>query len=221
MTPRNDFSSPIGSCTGTTARPNTARSDSSDRSRLARSRSSRFSTTMRGSSSSAAASQTFSVETSTRRRPRRRRRARRPRHAQRRARVAQEIRHAGRVDEVDLVLVPLDVGEAARQRVLARDLLFVVVGHRRPVVHAPESVHRAGIEQQRRDELCLAGAAMADEGDISDDWERRRPSYEQPSDAAADSCQLPAASFQLDRLRTSGRHAVATRPDSMRRTSSS
>ena len=90
------------------------------------------------------------------------------RDAQRRARVAQEVRHAGRVDEIDLVLVPLDVGEAAGQRVLPRDFLFVVIGDRRPVVHAPEAVHRAGIEQQRRDELRLAGAAVADQGDVSD-----------------------------------------------------
>ena len=88
--------------------------------------------------------------------------------AQRRARIAQEVRHARRVDEVDLVLVPLDVGEAAGEGVLAGDFFFVVVGHRRPVVHAAESVDGAGIEQQRGDELCLAGAAMTDEGDISD-----------------------------------------------------
>jgi hypothetical protein len=65
MTPRNDFSSPIGSWIGITVRPNTARRDSSDRSRLARSRSSLLRTTSRGTSSSSATAQTFSVETST------------------------------------------------------------------------------------------------------------------------------------------------------------
>ena len=64
-TPRNDFSSPMGSWTGTTDRPNTPRSDSRDRSRLARSRSRRFSTTSRGVPSSSAAAQIFSVDTST------------------------------------------------------------------------------------------------------------------------------------------------------------
>jgi hypothetical protein len=61
----NSFSSPIGSWIGTTPRPSDWCSDSSDRSRLARSRSRRFTTTMRGSSSSSAIAQTFSVETCT------------------------------------------------------------------------------------------------------------------------------------------------------------
>ena len=149
-TPRNAFSSPIGSCTGTTARPNTARSDSSDRSRLARSRSSRLRTTMRGTSSSSAAAQIFSVETST---PATASTTTSAASATRSAapRIAQEIRHARRVDEVDLVLVPLDVGEAAGQRVLAGDFFFVVIRDRRPVVHAAEPVDGAGVEEQRRD----------------------------------------------------------------------
>jgi hypothetical protein len=63
-TPAKDFSSPIGSWIGLTVRPNTPRSDSSDRSRLARSRSSRFMTMKRGTPNSAAASHTFSVDTS-------------------------------------------------------------------------------------------------------------------------------------------------------------
>ena len=51
--------------------------------------------------------------------------------------------------------------------VLAGDLFFVVVGDRRAVVHAAEAVDSAGIEQQRGEQLRLAGAAMADERDIS------------------------------------------------------
>ena len=47
-----------------TVRPNTPRSESSERVRLARSRSRRFNTIMRGTPSSSAVSQTFSVETS-------------------------------------------------------------------------------------------------------------------------------------------------------------
>ena len=64
-TPSNAFSSPIGSCTGTTSRPNASRSEDSERSRLARSRSRRLSTTTHGASISAAVFQTFSVCTST------------------------------------------------------------------------------------------------------------------------------------------------------------
>ena len=90
------------------------------------------------------------------------------RDAQRRARVAQEIRHPRRVDEVDLVLVPLDVGEAAGEGVLAGDFFFVVIGDGRPVVHAAEAVDGAGVEEQRGNQLRLPGAAMTDQGDISD-----------------------------------------------------
>ena len=64
-TPANAFSSPIGSWIGITVRPKTPRSDSSERSRLARSRSRRFSAMRRGSDSSIAVSHTFSVDTST------------------------------------------------------------------------------------------------------------------------------------------------------------
>ncbi len=64
-TPRNVFSSPIGIWIGMTVRPNTLRSDSRARLTLARSRSSRFRMTRRGSSSSSARAQTFSVETCT------------------------------------------------------------------------------------------------------------------------------------------------------------
>jgi hypothetical protein len=63
--PLKFFSSPIGIWIGMTVRPNTPRSDSSDRSTLERSRSSRLSTISRGTPSSVAASHTFSVETST------------------------------------------------------------------------------------------------------------------------------------------------------------
>ena len=51
-TPLKSLSSPIGSWIGTMARPHDCRSDSSDRSSDARSRSRRLRTTMRGSSSS-------------------------------------------------------------------------------------------------------------------------------------------------------------------------
>ncbi len=64
-TPLNDFSSPIGSWIGITARLHSSRSDCSERSRLARSRSSRFSTIIRGKASWSAAAQTFSVCTIT------------------------------------------------------------------------------------------------------------------------------------------------------------
>ena len=64
-TPRNARSSPSGSWIGMTVRWQVSRSDWSERSRLARSRSSRFRTISRGSPSSSAACQAFSVCTMT------------------------------------------------------------------------------------------------------------------------------------------------------------
>ena len=90
------------------------------------------------------------------------------------------------------MLVPLGVGEAGGQGVLAGDFFFVVVGDRRAFVDLAEPVDRAGIEQQGRDELCLAGAAVADERDVSQSWRRRRPSWEVASEAASVRFQLPA-----------------------------
>ena len=79
-------------------------------------------------------------------------------HPQRRPRVTQEVGHSGRVDEVDLGLIPLNVGHAGGESVLARDFFFVVIGDGRPVVHLPETIDRPRVEQQGRDELCLPGA---------------------------------------------------------------
>ena len=63
-TPRNCFSSPIGRWIGATVRPRASCSDSSERDRLARSRSRRLSTTTQGRPSSSATAHTFSVSTS-------------------------------------------------------------------------------------------------------------------------------------------------------------
>ena len=68
--------------------------------------------------------------------------------AQRRARVAEEIAEPGRVDQIDLVLVPLGVREACGKGVLAGDFFFVVVGDRRPIVHASEAIDHAGGERR-------------------------------------------------------------------------
>ena len=69
--------------------------------------------------------------------------------------VGEEIPHPGRVDQVDLVFVPLGVGEAGRERVLAGDFFFVVVGDGRAIVDLAEAIHHAGIGEHRRCELGL------------------------------------------------------------------
>ena len=66
------------------------------------------------------------------------------------------------------VLVPLEVGERGGERVLAGDRFFVVVGDRRAFVDLAESVDGAGVEQQRRDQLRLARAAVSDERHVPD-----------------------------------------------------
>ena len=65
MTPRKSRSCPIGMLIGTTVRPNVLRSDSSERSRLARSRSNRLTTIRRGTAISSASRHTASVWTCT------------------------------------------------------------------------------------------------------------------------------------------------------------
>ena len=62
---------------------------------------------------------------------------------QRRARVGEEVAHPGRVDEIDLLLVPLGVGEAGGERVLAGYFLFVEVGDRRAFIDLAEAIDYA------------------------------------------------------------------------------
>ena len=66
------------------------------------------------------------------------------------------------------MLVPLGVGEAGRERVLAGDLFFVEIGDRRALVDLAEPVHHAGVGEDGGGELGLAGSAVTDERDVSD-----------------------------------------------------
>jgi hypothetical protein len=65
--------------------------------------------------------------------------------------------------------------------VLAGDLFVVVIRDRAALVDATEAVHRARIEEQGGNELCLARTGMADDGHVPDaggiiDLHRRVPS---------------------------------------------
>ena len=71
---------------------------------------------------------------------------------QRGDRVALEARLAGRVDEVDLAALPLEVGERVGDRHLALLLVLVPVGDRRPLLDDAQPVRRAGLEEHRLDE---------------------------------------------------------------------
>jgi hypothetical protein len=88
-------------------------------------------------------------------------------HAQGGARLGQEVRVAGRVEEVQLRLAPLAVGDGGLQADLALDLVGIEVGHRRPVVHAAEAVDRAHVEEHRGDQRRLPAASVADHGHVA------------------------------------------------------
>ena len=121
---------------------------------------------------------------------------RRIRDAQRGARVAEEVRHPRRVDEIDLAAVPLGVGEAGGEGVLAGDFFFVVVGDRGAFVDLPSRLTAPASKSSAEMQLRLAGAAMADQGDVSEARRRRRPSW-RSSEAPASRVQLPALSITL------------------------
>jgi len=87
---------------------------------------------------------------------------------QRRIRVGLEAGVAGRVDEVDLPVVPLEMAERAGERHAAFLLVLVPVGGRRPLLDSPEPVRLSRLEEQRFDERGLPDAAVAGDGDVPD-----------------------------------------------------
>ena len=127
-----------------------SRSDASERSRLARSRSRRLTTTSRGqpellgrastpsrsapctpptaSTTTSAASATCSAALAS----------------------AKKLPMPGVSIRLIFVLVPLGVGEAGRQRVLAGDFFFVEVGDGRAFVDLAEAIDHAGIGEDGR-----------------------------------------------------------------------
>ncbi len=88
--------------------------------------------------------------------------------AQARDRVRLEARVAGRVDQVDLPPLPLEVRERGRERHLPPLLVLVPVGDGATGLDGAEAVDLAGLEEHRLDERGLAGPAMADHGDVAD-----------------------------------------------------
>ena len=88
-------------------------------------------------------------------------------HAQRRPRLALEARVARNVDQVQLPSLPVGVRERERDRHLPALLVVVPVGDRRARVDRAEAVQLTGLEEHRLDERGLAGAAVADDGDVA------------------------------------------------------
>ena len=88
--------------------------------------------------------------------------------AQARDRVGLEARVAGRVDQVDLASLPLEVSERRGQRHLPALLVLVPVGDGAAGLDGAEAIDLSGLEEHRLDERGLAGSAMADDGDVAD-----------------------------------------------------
>ena len=82
--------------------------------------------------------------------------------------VGLEAGVAGRVDQVELAALPVEVRERRGQRHLAAVLVLVPVGDRRAGLDRAEPVRRLGLEEQRLDERRLARPAVADDGDVAD-----------------------------------------------------
>src|SRR6059058_1118244 len=87
--------------------------------------------------------------------------------AKRGDRVSDESRVAGRVDQVDLAVLPLRVADARGERHVSSLLVLVPVGNRRPRLDRPEPVRRAGLEQHRFHERRLSRPAVSDDGDVA------------------------------------------------------
>ena len=83
-------------------------------------------------------------------------------------RVADEVRVAGRVDDVDLHAVVNDGCEREVDRELALDLLGVVVEARVTVIDGAEPLRGAGQIEHRLGERGLARTAVSDENDVAD-----------------------------------------------------
>ncbi len=82
--------------------------------------------------------------------------------------VAEEVGVAGRVDQVDLVALPLEGRHRERQRDAAALLLGIVVAHRGAVFHPPQPVDRAGAVEQGLHERRLARAPVAHQRHVAD-----------------------------------------------------
>jgi hypothetical protein len=82
--------------------------------------------------------------------------------------VAEEVGHARGVDDVDFGFLPLGVGQAGGEGVLAGDLFVVEVGDGRAFVDLAQPVDGAGSEEQGRDQLGLSTPAVTDYSHVAD-----------------------------------------------------
>src|SRR5262249_22129459 len=79
-----------------------------------------------------------------------------------------ECCETGSIDDVDLCSVPIAVCDRTLNTNFSGDFVFVVVGHRRAVVHASESLSGPRVKQHRRYKRSLARVAVTYNADVSD-----------------------------------------------------
>ena len=88
--------------------------------------------------------------------------------AERRERVGLEAGVARAVDQVDLPVVPVEMEQRAGERHRAPLLAVIPVGGGRALLHRPEPVDLARLEQHGLRERGLPDPAVADDGDVAD-----------------------------------------------------
>ena len=81
--------------------------------------------------------------------------------------LADEVRIARRVDEIDLIVTPFAGGELQVNRHAAALFLRLTVEDTRVLFHAAEALDRARIEEAGIEQARLARLAMADDGNIA------------------------------------------------------
>ena len=81
--------------------------------------------------------------------------------------LADEVRIARRVDEIDLIVTPFAGGELQVDRHAAALFLRLTVEDTRMLFHAAEALDRARIEEAGIEQARLARLAMADDGNIA------------------------------------------------------
>ena len=89
-------------------------------------------------------------------------------HAQRALRFHHEDAEAGRVEKVDLGVLPFHVGNCRGNRVFAVDFVGIEVGGGGAVLDLAEAGRDAGVEEQLRNECRLAGVVMPGKRYVAD-----------------------------------------------------
>ena len=86
---------------------------------------------------------------------------------QRRARLVHEHGKAGRVDKIDLYVVPLGECQRVLHGCAAGDILFVIGGYGAAVIHPPQPFGHFGGVQQRGDQGGFPAVRVTHQGNVT------------------------------------------------------